>query len=435
MCCFSKFKKSHDELLCPFTNNFLDESLWSDKCDYIDLDSSNNLNPNGLNLIIRQLNVRGLLSNEDGIRQLLANLKCKNSKVDIMILCETFLRDCTVHQVNILGYNLISNHRQHGNRGGVAILVRDGIIHKCRRDLDTFDGKIVESVFIETISKSGKKIIMGSIYRPPNVNPNLFITAVMELTSKLKLEQKSDIILGMDHNLDLLKLNTHRHTQSFYEIMLENSLLPTITQPTRITQSLATLIDNIFVSENLHRWFESAILLEDISDHLPTLALLKQTRMTIKALLTFESRNLSESKLRQINHDLHQMDWISTLDFSDVNDNFDNLMLNIHSVMDKYSPVKQVRISAKRQHMEPWITKGLETSSKRKKLLYKESLKANATDQDRLKYTHYRNQFNTLKRNIKQNYYKSRATNSAKDSKKLWALINKVVGKKRAVAR
>ena len=89
MCCFSKFKKSQDELLRSFTNNFLDESLWSDKCDYIDLDSSNNLNPNGLNLIICQLNVHSLLSNQDGIRQLLANLKCKNSEVDIMI----FLRD------------------------------------------------------------------------------------------------------------------------------------------------------------------------------------------------------------------------------------------------------------------------------------------------------------------------------------------------------
>ena len=130
--------------------------------------------------------------------------------------------------------------------------------------------------------------------------------------------------------------------------MLENNLLPTITQPTRITQSSATLIDNIFVSENLHRFSESAILLEDIADHLPTIALLKQTRMATKAPLTFESRNLSQPKLRQINHDLHQIDWISILASNDVNDNFDNLMLNIHSVMDKYSPVKCIRISAKR---------------------------------------------------------------------------------------
>ena len=90
MCCLSKFEKSHDELLCPLTNNFLDESLWSDKCDYIDLDSSSDLNPNGLNLIICQLNVSSLLSNQDGIRQLLANLKCRNSEVDIMICVRHF---------------------------------------------------------------------------------------------------------------------------------------------------------------------------------------------------------------------------------------------------------------------------------------------------------------------------------------------------------
>ena len=103
------------------------------------------------------------------------------------------------------------------------------------------------------------------------------------------------------------------------------------------------------MSENLHRFFESAILLEDISDHLPTIALLKQTKMTTKAPLIFESRNLSQSKLRQINHDLHQIDcWISILDSNNVNDNFDMLMSNIHSIMDKYSPVKHIRISAKR---------------------------------------------------------------------------------------
>ena len=348
MCCLSKFEKLHDELLHPLTKSSLDESLWSDKCDYIDLDSSSDLNLNGLNLVVCQLNIHSVLSNQDGIKQLLAQLKCKNSEVDIMILCETFLRDHTEPQVNIPGYNLISNHRQQSNGGGTAILVCEGIIHKRRRDLDVFDEKIIESVFIETISKSGKKIIIGSIYRPPNVNPNLFITTVTELTSKLKLEQKSDIILGMDHNLDLLKLNMHRHIQCFYEIMLENNLLPTITRPTRITQSSATLIDNIFVSENLHRFFELAILLEDISDHLPTIALLKQTKMTTKAPLTFESRNLSQSKLRQINHDLHQLDWISILDSNNVDDNFDMLMFNIHSIIDKYSPVKHIRISAKR---------------------------------------------------------------------------------------
>ena len=191
-------------------------------------------------------------------------------------------------------------------------------------------------------------LVQRDICRPPNVNLNLFLSSITELLSKLKLEHKSEFILGMDSNLDLLKLNTHKHTQKFYETMLENKLLPTITRPTRITQHSATLIDNIFVSENLHRFFDSAILLEDISDHLPIIALLKQTKMTSKKPLIFESRNLSESKLRQISHDLHQVDWGSILDSNSVDKNFNLLLTNIHNTMDRYSLLKQIRISAKR---------------------------------------------------------------------------------------
>ena len=36
------------------------------------------------------------------------------------------------------------------------------------------------------------------------------------------------------------------------------------------------LIDNIFVMEALHQNFESTILIDDMSDHLPVLAMLNQ---------------------------------------------------------------------------------------------------------------------------------------------------------------
>ena len=68
MCCLSKFAKSHDELLRPLDNTFLDESLWNDKCDYIDLEKCIDLNSNNQNLILSHLNVRSLLSNQDGIK-------------------------------------------------------------------------------------------------------------------------------------------------------------------------------------------------------------------------------------------------------------------------------------------------------------------------------------------------------------------------------
>ena len=63
-------------------------------------------------------------------------------------------------------------------------------------------------------------------------------------------------------------------TQNFLNCLLENDMLPTITRPSRITHNTAALIDNIFVSSGLYRDFDSALILNDMSDHLPVLTLL-----------------------------------------------------------------------------------------------------------------------------------------------------------------
>ena len=72
----------------------------------------------------------------------------------------------------------------------------------------------------------------------------------------------------MDQNVNLLKSEKHNATGKFLDTILLLKLWPVITRPTRITQNSATLIDNTYISNNL--------LIEDISDHLPTVALLKQ---------------------------------------------------------------------------------------------------------------------------------------------------------------
>ena len=87
-----------------------------------------------------------------------------NSRVDIVLLCEMFLSNKTVKLVNIPNYTLISNHRQNSKGGGTAILVRNGINYKARKDLDQFHEKVIESVFIEISAKNGNNIIVGSLY-------------------------------------------------------------------------------------------------------------------------------------------------------------------------------------------------------------------------------------------------------------------------------
>jgi len=55
----------------------------------------------------------------------------------------------------------------------------------------------------------------------------------------------------------------------YLDLIYSYSLMPTIYKPTRITKTSATLIDNILTNnENI---LHSAILLTDVSDHLPTI--------------------------------------------------------------------------------------------------------------------------------------------------------------------
>ena len=56
----------------------------------------------------------------------------------------------------------------------------------------------------------------------------------------------------MDHNIDLLKTSSKKSTQNFLETMLKEGTFLTISRPTRITKSTATLLDNIFIREEVY---------------------------------------------------------------------------------------------------------------------------------------------------------------------------------------
>ena len=130
--------------------------------------SATNLNPSGLNLVVLELNIRSILSHLSDLKQLLHVLESKNSRVDIILLCETFLTKSTESLVKVPGYTLICSNRKHSKGGGTAILLRNGITFKRRTDIEIFREKEVESTIIEIVAKDGKKIVVCSMYRPPN---------------------------------------------------------------------------------------------------------------------------------------------------------------------------------------------------------------------------------------------------------------------------
>ena len=347
----------------------LDNALWNDKCDYMNIEKCANLNPNNYNLIVLQLNIHSLLSHQHDLSQQIRTTEKKNSRSDIILLCETFLSKNTYNMVKIRGFTHICNFCKEKKGGGVSILVRDGIAYRRRQDLDVFEEGHTESIFIEVKSRNGKQIIFRSMYKPLNTNNEQFIKNITEIvhkTKSVKGQHSLELVLGMDHNINLLYGKSCKPTQKFMETMDGLLLYPTITRPTRITQNSATLIDNIYVSDSLHRSFESTIIIDDMSNHLPVLTMLKQTKLCDSEPITFNSRCLDEKKLKQVNADLMKVDWIGILNGTTCDEKFNQFSEKLDQILDKIAPVKEVRISAKRRFIEPWMTRGLEQSSRKK---------------------------------------------------------------------
>ena len=131
-------------------------------------------------------------------------------------------------------------------------------------------------------------------------------------------------------------------THTFIEDLSGINLLPTITRPTHITSHSATLIDNIYVTEELHRNFELAILLHDILDHLPLPTMLRQTKMLNEEPLTFKSRCLNEEKLKEVKHHLMRKDWIGLLTGITCNEKFNQFSDIVNETLDEIGPIKTV---------------------------------------------------------------------------------------------
>ena len=215
------------------------------------------------------LNTRSLLGNFDKFRILLANLQ-KSLPVRVIGVSKTWLNDLTSDQVNISGYNFVSNHRNSKTGGGTGLYMQDSLKYKLRPECTFSDPDIIESVFVEIDIPHGKNIVVGSIYRPPNQNMSLFVDKLNEILGIISKDNKHCYVIS-DFNSDLLHYNNHAHTQEFVDSLFSYAFYPLISKPTRITSHSATLIDNIFTNQPSKCSF-SAIILNDLAcfyDELP----------------------------------------------------------------------------------------------------------------------------------------------------------------------
>ena len=288
-----------------------------------------------------------------------------------------------------------------------------------------------ETIFIDAHVKINGKVqstIVGEIYRTPNSNEILSITRFEETLKSLP--RNANVIIGTDQNFDLLKVGTNGKSEDLLNLFLSHNMIPLISRPTRITSHSATIIDNIYI-RNKHIEFKSGIIITDLSDHLPIFGIINcnANYLTCDNCLEFTHRSFTDEAIFSICNAIDNTDW-STLNSIDLHEAYAYLITKLSSYLDIYAPEKLAQIPRKNLFKEKWMTKDLLKISRKKNRLYKSSINKPPNDPVRSQYNKAKREFNLSKRISKQKYYADLFNKVKNDSKKTWALINKLTNKR-----
>ena len=172
-------------------------------------------------------------------------------------------------------------------------------------------------------------------------------------------------------------------------------MLPTINTPTIITHTSATLIDNIYIKCNNYGKFNSGIIMNDISDHLPIFVCMGTKQKVSKK--PSNAGNLMTDRINEISRAIDLTDWTS-LESLPINAAFDFFNNKLLAAQEKVAPETKKNIAYSNIIRDPWMTPALLKSSKTQCKLYRAQIKKPQNDACSTKYVKFRNLFNTSKK-------------------------------------
>ena len=401
----------------------IDPDIQTDTCGYISL--TNQIECDSSDLSVVQHNIRGLNSKLGELNYILSHSLLQGHP-DIVLICETWLTPNSPKPI-IPGYDIERSDRRNKKGGGVCVLLSSRCKYTRRRDLETANSVCLESCFVE-LRNWNSNIVIGSLYRPPNTDISSFQNKIHDIVRKVKREKKQ-IILGLDHNLDFLKEVQHSPTHNFLEMIYDNGLIPTITRPTRITNSTATLIDNIIMDYGNGIKSRSGIIEDNTSDHLPCFAIIPDINPCRKEALKITSRDIRQKNMDALKLKLSDPTVLSPPITGPLDEKFDIFHQKLQPMIDHFLPLETRIISKSAIRREFWVTPGLVISMKRCKLLYRRHIRDHTNTNKWNKYRDYNQQLKRIKRLAKRKYYYDKCEEHKHNTKKLWKTINTVTRK------
>ena len=133
-----------------------------------------------------------------------------------------------------------------------------------------------------------------------------------------------------------------------------------IRNPTRFSDNgKASLLDHIYTNSTKLK-IKAGVCLYDISDHLPTFFILKNTNLSTERVTKLKrcmKNFILENFIFELNSQLSRIDFDSA--HKNVNSHAHELTTLFKAVLDKRAPLRAMSRNEKRLSKKPWITRGL----------------------------------------------------------------------------
>lgn len=360
-------------------------------CKQYDLENLKYLSKNN-NFSVVHINIRSLTKHYD---QLVSMLSASGCSFDVIACSETWLNDRSYcDSFNLNGYKLYYKNRFGRMGGGVCLYVKSRFQANVCDNL-ALDDEQTDSLFVDISINATSNLIVGIVYRPPDVNPITFISKFEETLFDINRKNCNCIILG-DFNIDISRDGPI--INDFMNTIHSSSFTPTINRYTRVTHSSKSIIDNIITNIQNSR-LESGVVVTDISDHYPIVLSLNLASKPPPKRCKIKISVLNERTLQQLHDNLESKVWTSVYETRDPETAYDSLIHELTESIHNTIPVKTVLCRNYDHH--PWLTKGILNSIKRKNKLYKRYRK-NPNDENKSKYFKFRNKLTHIMRKSKQ---------------------------------
>ena len=409
-------------------------------CNYFDIDEFQKAKfDSSKSFSIFHLNIHSI---QKHIEELKTLLQLMNHKFDILAISESKIQKGRkpILDITIEGYQTPLGIPTESTKGGVLLYVSNELNFKPRNDLNIYQSKGLESLFIEVINKNKVNDIIGVIYRHPSMCPDDFNeNHLRQLMHKLSQENAKNIYIAGDFNFNLINSINNQETSDFFDLLMSNFLLPTILLPTKINNGPDTLIDNIF-SNRYSPDIISGNLTISISDHLPSFCIFpKHNQNHLPKKHNIYKRDRTNFKdnadFMLFREDFLKIDWLDKLEIEkqDVNHSFNAFYEQIEKLMDKYLPLKKISKKDFKRKYKPWITHGILASMKRRDKLFGKYIRTKSPDYKSSLYIEYktlRNKIIFLIKESKHNFYTHFFNKNKSNIRNLWKGINQIVNLK-----